>query len=74
MSTAAKSRGQAVFSAARREQGVRVVAAVAARQGDWGAALHQDGRVTLHSIEELFASGTISTTSGLSAFSRYTPA
>jgi DNA gyrase/topoisomerase IV subunit A len=71
MSTAAKSRGQAVFSAARREQGVRIVTAVAVRQGDWGAALHQDGRVTLHAIEELFASGTISTTSGLIAFSRY---
>jgi DNA gyrase/topoisomerase IV subunit A len=74
MSTGGKSRGQPVFSAARREQGVRVISAVAVRDGDGGAALHRDGRITVHSIQDLFFSGTIQTEGGLLAFTRFSNA
>ena len=63
-----KTHGQAVFSKTRREQGVRVVGAVSVGENDWGIALHRDGRITAHQVQELFASGTIPTQSELLAF------
>jgi len=66
-----KARGQPVFSPARREQGVRVIAAAAALEGDWGAALHQNGQITLHPMQELFSNGTIPTEHGLLAFTLF---
>jgi DNA gyrase/topoisomerase IV subunit A len=56
-----KNKGQALFSPARREAGIRVTSAVAARENEWGAALHQDGRITLHKMTDLFAAGSIAT-------------
>lgn len=66
-----KARGQPVFSPARREQGVRVIGTVAALEGDWGAALHQDGQITIHPMRELFSNGTIPTEHGLLAFTQF---
>lgn len=63
-----KTRGEPVFSKSRREQGVRVVSAAAVNEKDWGIALHADGRLTIHAISELFASGTIPVQDELLAF------
>jgi DNA gyrase/topoisomerase IV subunit A len=54
-----KSKGQALFSQARRETGVKIAGAAPVREDDWGAVLHQDGRITLHRMTDLFASGSI---------------
>ena len=63
-----KTHGQAVFSKARREQGVRVIGAASVGDDDWGIALHQDGRITAHRMQGLFDSGTIPTHGELLAF------
>jgi DNA gyrase/topoisomerase IV subunit A len=54
-----KSKGQALFSPTRRATGIRVAGAAAVPDNAWGAALHQDGRITLHEMNGLFASGSI---------------
>ncbi len=63
-----RTKGQATFSRQRREQGVRVVGAGAVSQNDWGVALHQDGRITAHAMQDVFNSGTVGTQSELVAF------
>ena len=60
-----KTKGQALLSPARREQGVRIVAALPAAEGDYAAALHLDGKLTLHAVKDLFGSGVIPTASEL---------
>ena len=65
LSTSFKTRGQPLLSPSRREQGVRIVAATPAAEGDWAAALHLDGQLTLHPAHALFASGVIPTHSEL---------
>ncbi len=70
VSSPANSSGSSMISKSRREQGVRVVGAAAFGQNDWGAALHADGRVILHSMAELFANGTIPVEGELLAFTR----
>jgi hypothetical protein len=60
-----KTKGQALLSPSRHEQGVRVVAAIPAAEADWAAALHQDSQVTLHAVKELFGSGVIPITTEL---------
>lgn len=67
-----KSRGQPLFSAQRRESGVRVIAAAAAREADWAAALHANGQLSLHSIGALSATGTIPVQGELLAFTVFT--
>jgi DNA gyrase/topoisomerase IV subunit A len=70
-----KTRGQPLYSQRRREQGIRVVGAAAAKEEDWGAAIHRDGYLTLHALRDLFGSGTLSTESELLAFAAFsTPA
>ena len=64
-----KSRGAALFSKARREQGTRVVGAAMVRENDYGLAIHSQGQVTLHPVQELFARGTIPVHGELLAFS-----
>jgi DNA gyrase/topoisomerase IV subunit A len=59
-----KNKGQALFSQSRRDAGVRVAGAAAVQEDDWGAALHLDGRITLHKMSALFASGSIPTEDG----------
>lgn len=54
-----KTRGQPIFSQSRRETGVRVAGAAAVDENDWAAALHQDGRLSLHPVADLFARGSI---------------
>jgi DNA gyrase/topoisomerase IV subunit A len=56
---ALKSKGQALFSAQRRERGTRVVGAAAVREEDWGVALHRDGRITAHSVRSMVENGAI---------------
>ena len=60
-----KTKGQPLLSPARREQGVRIIAAAPAAATDWAAALHLDGQVALHAVKELFGSGVIPTQSEL---------
>jgi DNA gyrase/topoisomerase IV subunit A len=57
--TAFRSRGQAVFSKARREAGVRAVGAAALDDQDWFACLTSDGRLGLHQASALFSSGSV---------------
>lgn len=64
----ARSRGQALFSPARREQGVRVVGAAALRAGDFAAILHSDGGLSLHRVSALSGAGRIETDGDLLAF------
>lgn len=54
-----KSRGQPVFSQARRDAGIRVIGAAAVNEQDWGAALGDDGIVTAYRINDLSASGSL---------------
>jgi DNA gyrase/topoisomerase IV subunit A len=66
-----KSRGQALFSAQRREKGTRVVGAAAVRLDDWAAALHLDGRLTVHSVQALVDSGALPGESELVDFTAF---
>lgn len=63
-----RSRGQALFSAARREQGVRVVGAGAVSEADWAVALHRNGRVSLHAARDILNAGAIAVEEELLAF------
>jgi DNA gyrase/topoisomerase IV subunit A len=63
-----KTKGQAVLSARRRADGVQVIGAAAVGEEDWGAAIHQDGRVTLHAVRDLFGTGTLAVQGSLLAF------
>lgn len=54
-----KSRGQALFSQARRDAGIRVAGSVAVTPEDWGLSLANDGRLVLHSAADLIAEGTL---------------
>ncbi len=65
---ALKSKGQPLFSAQRRERGVRVVGAAAVREDDWGLALHRDGRITAHAVRTLIDSGALPDESELADF------
>lgn len=55
-----KNRGQSLYSRQRRESGVRVAGAAMVNEEMWGAALHSDGRLTVHKIRDLLSSGAIS--------------
>jgi DNA gyrase/topoisomerase IV subunit A len=66
-----KMKGQPVFSAQRRHQGVRVVGAAAVREDEWGAALHQDGKITIHAIRDVLGAGKILAPSELLAFASF---
>jgi DNA gyrase/topoisomerase IV subunit A len=54
-----KSRGQALFSSARREGGVRVVGAAALEEPDWCYVLTADGKLTPFQVSELMAKGSV---------------
>ena len=54
-----KGRGQAIFSQARREAGVRLAGAAAADENDWGAALYADASVRAFRMKDVFASGAL---------------
>lgn len=63
-----KTKGQALFSAQRREQGVRAVGAAAVSPTDWGIALHRSGKLTLHNIAGVLDAGAIPVENDLVAF------
>lgn len=63
--------GKALYSKTRREAGVRVIAAAAVAESDWGLAIHANGIVSLHAISEIFANGTIPVENELSAFTAF---
>jgi DNA gyrase/topoisomerase IV subunit A len=60
-----RTRGQSFLSAQRRAKGVRVVGGAAVEQTGWVGALHLDGRLTIHNLENLLEAGTIGTGSEL---------
>jgi DNA gyrase/topoisomerase IV subunit A len=66
-----KSRGQAVFSAQRREAGTRLAGAAALDENDWAAALHHDGKISVHQAADLFAEGSIATGSEVIEFTAF---
>ncbi len=67
-----KARGQPLYSAQRRDRGVRVVGAAAISEEDWGVALHGDGRLTAHAVRSLIDEGAISASGELVDFSLVT--
>jgi DNA gyrase/topoisomerase IV subunit A len=54
-----KSKGQAIFSQSRRDGGVKVAGAGRVSASDWGAALLQNGAITVHKMNDLFSSGSL---------------
>jgi DNA gyrase/topoisomerase IV subunit A len=54
-----RSKGLALYSNSRREQGVRVVGAGAVKPADWGVALHSSGEVSLHRVRDVLAAGSV---------------
>ena len=58
-SESGKARGQAVFSQARREAGIRVAGAAAVDEGDWCVILCSDGRLALQQVADMLAAGSI---------------
>ena len=66
-----KMKGQAVFSAQRRRQGVRVVGAAAAGEDEWGVTLHQDGEIAIHAIRDMLGAGKIPAQSELLGFASF---
>jgi DNA gyrase/topoisomerase IV subunit A len=72
MAASLKTKGQAVFSSQRRDQGVRVVGAAAVHPDDWGIALHRSGGLTLHKLSKVLDGGAIPVENELMAFAAYT--
>jgi DNA gyrase/topoisomerase IV subunit A len=66
-----RTKGQAIYSAQRREKGARVVGAGSVNDADWAAGLHQDGQIILYSLANIFASGLLSAQSHLLAFETF---
>ncbi len=54
-----KSRGQAAFSTARREAGVRIAGAALVDSEDWSAVLTRGGLLTVHKISDLLDAGAV---------------
>ncbi len=54
-----KSKGQPLFSQARRDAGVRVAAAAAVDESDYAIALPSKGPLKLHKIADLFSAGSL---------------
>ncbi len=71
--SALKTRGQALFSAQRREQGVRVVSAAMVQAGDWCAAYDADGKIIFHPIDQLLSAGALDSSTDLLAFVTFAP-
>jgi len=65
---ALQRKGKALYSKARREKGVCVVGGGVIDAEDWGLALHQNGAITLHSMQALLQSGTIPVEGEITAF------
>ena len=68
-----RTRGQALYSASRRSQGIRVVQAASVGEADWGIALHSSGQLSLHQAKSLLQMGAIEVHPELLAFSFFSP-
>ena len=66
-----RTKGQAIYSAERREKGARVVGASSVNGEDWAAGLHQDGQIILYSMANIFASGLLPAQSQLLTFETF---
>lgn len=66
-----KLKGQAIFSGQRRASGVRVVGAGAVNENDWSLALHSDGQITLHAVNNLLGRGSLPAQGELLAFTTF---
>lgn len=69
VTTSFRSKGQAVFSARRRSEGVRVAGAISGSEEDWCVVLERTGSLSLHPLRELIGSGTLPDESEPIAFS-----
>jgi len=67
---AVPSRGSALYSSRRKEEGVRVADAVCVSDNDGFSALDRSGNLTIGSIDQLSGSGTLETKSEILAFCR----
>jgi DNA gyrase/topoisomerase IV subunit A len=54
-----KTQGQSILSKARRQAGVRLVAAAAVDENDWGVVLASDGSLTTHKLGDIFGKGAV---------------
>jgi DNA gyrase/topoisomerase IV subunit A len=63
-----KTRGLSLFSARRREEGVRVIGVAAVKDEDWCCVLDRSGELSVHQAGELANSGAISGISDILAF------
>ncbi len=54
-----KTKGQALLSKERRAGGTRIVGAAPVGEADWGVCLHGDGKLTIHQLGELQATGSV---------------
>jgi DNA gyrase/topoisomerase IV subunit A len=54
-----RTKGQAIFSQARRDAGVRCAGAVSADENDWAVLLLSDGKIMTQKMGDLFASGSV---------------
>lgn len=68
-----RTKGQALYSASRREQGVRVVGAGSVSEAHWAAGLHQSGLLSLYSANAILCSGAIPVEGELLAFTFFAP-
>jgi DNA gyrase/topoisomerase IV subunit A len=54
-----KTKGQPVLSRERRDSGVRIVAAAAVDENDWGLVLKSNGELVVYKMSDLFATGSL---------------
>jgi hypothetical protein len=66
-----KTKGQAAFSAQRREKGARVVGAGSIYASDWAVGLHRDGKIKLYSLEGIIGAGMLPVDSELLSFETF---
>jgi DNA gyrase/topoisomerase IV subunit A len=56
-----KTKGQSILSKERIQRGTRIVAAAPVDEADWGVFLQGDGTLSTHSLEDLLATGSLTT-------------
>jgi DNA gyrase/topoisomerase IV subunit A len=54
-----KTKGQPILSKERRQRGIRIIAAAPVDEDDWGVFLQGDGNLNAHRIEDLVATGSL---------------
>lgn len=64
LSETGKSRGQPIFSAARREAGIRLAGAAAVDKNDWCFVLSSSGQIGVYQVSDILAAGSIAMIQG----------